>query len=228
MLDKKDVLFRVSHRFYPTIRSGYDTYFGLNGPASIFISLGFGIRDNLSLSLGHANTKHEFELSLKWLPIEQGDWPFSFGLNGGGSLFTEPEPCEHVWRSENMKFNIQALISRQLSNSITIILVPGFSTNTNYGNPLSEDTFSLGVGGRFLLFDNLALIGEWVPVVDGYKQKTNSWGAGLDYKIGGHVFQVVITNAIGLTTDMYVSGGDLDIADNDYRLGFNIFRMFWF
>jgi len=58
-IGRKEVLFRVSHRFYPAIRECYDSYFGLNGPAFILISLGYGIFDNLSFAFGHTNLNHE-------------------------------------------------------------------------------------------------------------------------------------------------------------------------
>ena len=79
-----------------------------------------------------------------------------------------------------------------------------------------------------VLFNNVSLVGEWLPVLSGYKANSDSWGLGFEYKIGGHVFQAFLSNSFGLTTDQFSPGGDLVLADNDYRFGFNIFRTFWF
>ena len=45
-MEKHDVLFRISHRFIPKTDSGYDGFYGLDGPAVVFASLGYGITDN--------------------------------------------------------------------------------------------------------------------------------------------------------------------------------------
>jgi hypothetical protein len=230
-IGKKEVLFRVSHRFYPAIREGYDSYFGLNGPANIFISLGYGIAENLSFAFGHSKLNHEWEFTLQWRALEQGtqfNFPLSVSLKGSGSLITEKQKDKSVFRSENMKANLQLIMSRQFSNALSLELVPSFSTNTNTFDPLSENTFILGTGGRFMVFEYFSFIGEWLPVLSGYKNKFNGWGLGAEYKIGGHVFQVFVTNAVGLTSDQFITGGDLSFKDNDYRFGFNIFRSFWF
>ena len=79
-----------------------------------------------------------------------------------------------------------------------------------------------------MILENFSLVGEWLPILSGYKNKFNGWGFGAEYKVGGHVFQVVVTNAFGLTSDQFITGGDLNFKDNDFRLGFNIFRSFWF
>ncbi|UCE05950.1 MAG: hypothetical protein JSW07_20560 [bacterium] len=227
----KNLLFRVSHRFFRPISNGYNEYYGLNGPAFILISLGYGFRENLSLTMGHSNYNHEWEVGFNWLALKQGQipmLPISVAVIGGGSLITVPEPCHSVWRSENLKMNLQLSISHQFSDELSLMLVPSFSSNTNTFDPLSENTFVLGTGSRFMFADNFSVIGEWLPVISGYKDELNSWGLGLEYKIGGHVFQVFLTNTYGLTTDQYIIGGDLKLENNHYRVGFNIFRSFWF
>ncbi|MCK7478365.1 MAG: DUF5777 family beta-barrel protein [Candidatus Moduliflexus flocculans] len=42
-IDAKDLLFRISHRFYGPVAEGYDTFFGLDSGANVFFSLGYGI-----------------------------------------------------------------------------------------------------------------------------------------------------------------------------------------
>jgi hypothetical protein len=75
-----------------------------------------------------------------------------------------------------------------------------------------------------------------VPILSGYTEtftvgnfnRFDSWGGGIEIATGGHVFQIVVSNTVGLTSDQYLRGGDLDIADffdGEFRLGFNIFRV---
>lgn len=145
-------------------------------------------------------------------------------------MITQKHEGKEVFRSENTKLNLQMSLSRQVTNSLSFLLVPAYSSNTNrypfHSEPPSKGTWMLGTGGRWTIIDDFSFIGEWVPVLSGYKANANGWGSGFEYKIGGHVFQVFITNCFGLTSDQFLPGGDLKLSDNDFRLGFNIFRTF--
>ena len=228
-IGKGRLLFRVSHRFYPAIRSGYDSFYGLDGPAVILLSFGYGLRDNLDLTLARTKLNKEVELSLKWVMFEQGKiltLPFSAALNLGGSLVTQSQPDRKVFRADNMKFNLQVILSHQVSNTLSLVLVPAYSSNTNHWDSPSEGTFALGAGGRWMIFNDFSIIWEWIPVLAGYKDNSNGWGLGIEKKVGGHVFQVFILNSIGLTSDQFIPGGDFRLKDWDFRIGFNIFRKF--
>ena len=228
---KGELLFRISHRYNRTMREGEDHLFGLDGPAQILLSLGYGIRDNVSVTLGRTNLNDVVELSCTWRFIEQGrrtGLPFSASMHVGGSLETETERCEDVYESDNLKFNAQLSLSHQLSDAFSLLLVPAFSSNTNPSKSSSEGTFILGLGGRLTFMDNLSIIWESLPILSGYKAESQGWGLGLEYKVGDHVFQVFLTNVLGLTTGQFLPGGDLKLKNSDYRLGFNIFRSFWF
>ncbi|UCE18047.1 MAG: hypothetical protein JSV84_14460 [Gemmatimonadota bacterium] len=228
-LFRGELLFRIAHRYNRALRDGEDHLFGLDGPAKILLSLGYGIRDNVSVTLGRTNLSDVVELSCNWRFIEQGKRygvPLSASLNVGGSL--ETERCEDIWESDNLKFSAQLSLSHQASESFALLLVPAYSSNTNPSASSSEGTLILGLGGRFTFVSNLSLIWESLPHLSGYEAESQGWGAGLEYKTGGHVFQVFLTNMLGLTSDQFIPGGDFKITDSDYRLGFNIFRSFWF
>jgi len=83
-IGKGKVLFRLSHRFFPAVKEGYDVFYGLDGPASMLLGLGYGFSDNISLTLSRANVSKEFELALKWTLIDQSgtDGPISMALVG--------------------------------------------------------------------------------------------------------------------------------------------------
>jgi len=229
MIEKGRFLFRVSHRFYQPVSSGYDAFFGLDGSAATLIGFGYGISDKLGLSLSRTNQFQEVELGLHWLILEQGQkptLPFSAALHAGTSLITQSQPDKSLFDSDNFKLNIQLSITHQLSNRFSLLIVPAYSTNTDNFDVDSKGTLALGLGGRFMFLEDLSLIGEWVPVLSGYKDKGSGWGLGLEKKIGGHVFQFFVSNVFGLTSDQFVSGGDLLLKDGDFRIGFNIFRSF--
>jgi mono/diheme cytochrome c family protein len=218
-----DVLFRVSHRFSDPVDSGFDDLLGLDGYANILLSLGYGITDNLTVTLGRARTYKEYELSADWLVAEQGKTaglPFSATLHGGASLVTDGSPDEG-------KLYAAVSLSRQFSRRLSVLVVPAFVTNASHFAVDPESTFSLGIGARYMILNEFSIIAEWVPALSGYKEIEGSgWGVGIEKRIGGHVFQVFVNNALGLTPAQYLPGGDLRLGDLDFRIGFNIFRTF--
>ena len=219
---KGDVLFRISHRFADPVDSGFDNFLGLDGYANILLSLGYGITDNLTVTIGRARTYKEFELSADWLVAEQGKTaglPFSATLHGGASLATDGSPDEG-------KIFAALSLSRQLTRRLSVLVVPAFVTNANHFADDPESTFSVGLGGRWMIFNEFSIIAEWVPALTGYKEIESGWGLGIEARIGGHVFQVFVNNALGLTPAQVLPGGDLRLGDFDFRIGFNIFRTF--
>jgi len=227
-IGKGELLFRISHRYYPSIAEGYDSFYGLDGPAVILLSLGYGFSDNLSLTLARTKLDKEVELSMKWVLFrqEKSKMPLSGALNVGGSLVTESQPERDVFDADNMKFNIQAILSYQLSDALSFALVPAYSSNTNHWDPAPEGTLALGTGGRLMIFNDFSIIWEWNPVLSGYKANSHGWALGIEKKVGGHVFQVFLLNSAGLTSSQFLPGGDLKLQDGDFRIGFNIFRLF--
>jgi hypothetical protein len=227
-LSRGEFLFRVSHRFQPAISSGWDSLFGLDGPAFILFGFGYGITDSLMVTVGRSRLNQEWEFNADWAFLEQAarnSLPFSATLHAAGSLVSQDEPVGAQWSG---RFRLSALVSvsYQLNDRLSFLLVPAFSSNTNFWESDSEGTFALGMGGRFMVFDDFSLIAEWVPALAGYKDLYSGWGLGVEKKIGGHVFQFFVTDSIGLIAAQYLPGGDLRLGDGDFRIGFNIFRTF--
>jgi hypothetical protein len=225
---KGELLFRISHRFQPPTSSGWDSFYGLDGPAFILFSFGYGITDDLMVTVGRSRLYQEWELNADWAFLEQGaksSLPFSATLHVGANLVSQDEPLGADWSG---RFRLSALVSLayQFNDRLSFLLVPAFCTNTNFFEPNSEGTFALGFGGRFTVFDEFSIIAEWVPTLAGYNDLYSAWGLGIEKKIGGHVFQVFITDSLGIIDSQYLSGGDLKLGDGDFRFGFNIFRSF--
>jgi len=188
-LDKGQILFRISHRFFPAVKDGLNEFFGLDGPAAMLLGLGYGITDNFAVMLSRSNRFKEVELALKWNFVHQGgpsNFPFSAALNLSGSTITQDLPEE----TEKSKVNFQLLLSRQISSRFSFLLVPSFSSNANHWDESSEGTFSMGTGMRYMVLNDLSIIVEWIPILAGYEANSSGWGVGIEKKIGGHVFQV--------------------------------------
>lgn len=227
-LSEGEFLFRISHRFQPAVSSGWDSFFGFDGPAFILFSLGYGITDSLTATVGRSKLYQEWELNVDWTLLEQGKGktiPFSATLHLGGGIISQDQPQGAEWAGR-FRFNALLSVAHQLNDRFSFLFVPAYSSNSNFWEPSSDGTFSLGIGGRFMLLNDLSLIAEWIPRLAGYKDIYSGWGFGVEKKIGGHVFQFFITDSIGLTPAQFLPGGDLKLGEGDFRFGFNIFRTF--
>jgi len=228
IIEKGEFQFRVSHRFVPEVTSGRDFFFGLDGPANVLLGLGYGLGDHLAVTLGRTNFFQEAELGLDWLIAEQskGRFSFSSALHIGGSLVTRSEEGVGLFAAQHMKFNVQLSLSRQFSDRLSLLLVPSYSSNTNHWESPSQGTLAVGLGGRWMVGNDLSVIAEWVPVLGGFRADFSGLGIGLEKKIGGHVFHVFFLSSSGLTSDQFLPGGDLNLLRGGFHFGFNIFRTF--
>jgi mono/diheme cytochrome c family protein len=227
LIERGRYLFRVAHRFFPAVDTGWDTFFGLDGPGAILLGFGYGLSDRLSVTLGRTNQFQEWDLAFHYKALDQDEsLPFGAAVHAGASLTTAALPGRTVFSSGNFRVHGELSLSRRLSESLSLLVVPAFVSNPDQRDAGRGGTFAVGLGGRWMFLDGLALIAEWVPVLAGYSAGANGWSFGLEKKIGGHVFQFFVLNAVGSTPGQYLPGPDLRDQDDHLRIGFNIYRAF--
>ncbi|MFQ5568168.1 MAG: DUF5777 family beta-barrel protein [Rhodothermales bacterium] len=235
-LDAGSVLFLIGHRFNPKISDGYDALFGLDGSGIIYLSVGHALTDDFLIALGRSNASDNVELQARYRIARQDGprrWPVAVSAQAAVNWISEKPPGESRYRSEAFKFTGQVSLAREIAPGVGVAVVPGLLINPAENVEGEDPMVTLGLGGRWRFYRNLSLVGEWVPILSGFTRTTtfgndirfDSWGGGLEITTGGHVFQIVVSNTVGLTTDQYLRGGDLDITEGDLRLGFNIFRI---
>ena len=236
-VDQGTWLFLISHRFNPEISEGYDALYGLDGSGIIYLSMGYAVTDDLLFALGRSNAADNVELQGRYRFAQQrGSSPAGVAAQVALNWVSEsPGGDEGRFRSDAFKVTGQVSLTRQLGR-VGVAVVPGITLNPVEEVEGEDPLITVGLGGRWtvaqLARSRLSLIGEWAPIVSGYTRTTtfgndirfDSWGGGLEISIGGHVFQIVVSNSVGLTSDQYLRGGDLDAAEGEMRLGFNIFR----
>ena len=236
MIPANNFLFLIGHRFNPRLKDGYDAFFGLDGSGIIFLNLAYAFSDNFLVNLGRSNADDDVELHAKYRIHEQdsqGGWPISLGIQTSLNWLSEKQAGQNRLRGEVLKFTTQLMITRAITEDLGVGVVPGILFNPSTTESDEDALLTIGVGGRWRFYRNFSITAEWVPIVSGFtrtatfgnQNRFDSWGAGLEIATGGHVFQILLSNSVGLTTDQYLRGGDLDIQEGDVRLGFNIFRI---
>ncbi len=235
MVDKGDFLFLISHRFIPPVKAGYEAFWGLDGSGIIFLNLGYAISNRLFVNLGRSNSQDELELDIKFGLKRQypGDkLPFAASVMGFLGWITETRGDEDAFRSEAFRPGLQLSLSSQLVKGASLNVVPGILFNPSSELDGEDPVVTLGLAGKIHIWKSISIIGEWVPILSGYTptftsgelNRFDTWGAGIELGVGGHAFQIIVTNSAGLTTPQYLNGGSLDTGDDGVRLGFNIFR----
>lgn len=250
-LEKGTFSYRIAHRWLGKVGDGFGQFFGLDSGAHMFTQLAFPLRDNLVVNLARSGNNATFEFSAKWRFLREkndGSVPLSAAVNVGLDWETIKEildpdnPTQFLKRSNGERFHWfgQVALSKQLSNRISILLVPGILVNGNVNTTDEDAIFTVGFAGKFMLAKDFSVFVEGVPILSGDTGAAPIGGArpeggrnvfndaftiGLERKVGGHVFHVYITNSLGLAAGQYMSGGDLDFTNGDFRLGFNIYRI---
>ena len=231
-LPKRTLLFLISHRFVPEVSGGYEVFYGLDGPGIINFSLGYALTDRLLFAVSRSNSIDDLEVQLRYQIARQGGpRRLPVGLAAHGTLNWLTEDRESI--EEPIKWALQISATRELAPGLSVAFVPGLLTNPSEEEEGEKMLITLGLGGRWNFYKRVSLVAEWAPMVSGYTETRTSgflnrydhFGGGLEIATAGHVFQIVLTNSLGLTTDQYLRGGDLDLLDGEARLGFNIFRM---
>lgn len=118
--------------------------------------------------------------------------------------------------------NLAFPISRTITRRAEFFLMPTISLRANpFPGPFSpeENLFGLGLGATVKVRPSVALTGEYVARLDGFKpfpRDTISWG--VQKRTLRHVFEFVFSNSFGTTTSHMLQGGDF------FKIGFNIQR----
>ncbi|MDQ7053296.1 MAG: DUF5777 family beta-barrel protein [candidate division KSB1 bacterium] len=244
-------VYRISHRFRSPVRDGFDRLFGLDGGAYMMTQMGLPLSDNLYFTLARSAINATFELAGKWRFWQQMDsgWPpISAALVAGvawATLKQVPDPSApngaFLPRTAGERFSLfaQLPVSKVLGDRLSLLLVPGILFNGNVSMTDEKPLVTLGVAGRWEMNRKYGLFVEWVPILsgaedaavvggprieDGMRMLNDTFSVGMEIAVGGHVFHVFVTNSGGNTTNQYLSGGNFDFVDGEFRLGFNIYR----
>jgi hypothetical protein len=248
-LEKGAFLYRIAHKFNSPVRAGFDQLFGLDGGSSMLTQLAFPLSNKLSVTVERSKVNATFEIGAKWRLLREktdGSMPISAALYTGVDWATAKvipnRPTLSRTAGERFAFFAQVPVSKQIAKRVSFVVTPGILLNGNVRLDGEDPLITLGVGGRVALSQKYSFFAEIVPVLSGDQTAAtvgsppikngqltffDTFAAGLEIKVGGHIFHLFVSNSAGNTTNQYMSGGDFDVADDlrNLRLGFNIYRI---
>ena len=223
----KVLQFMIQHRF-GSIENGFYDLFGTD-EAVVRYDLKYGFNDFFSIGVGRSGIKKTYDIfsKIKLMRQKSGQrgTPFTLAVFSKAEIQTVIKKMDFT---DRLTFDIQALIARKFSRSLSLQVMPTLiHRNMVETEGDMHDMFSLGFGGRMKLtkrasinFDTFFPIGNRG---DSYRQ---GWGIGFDIETGGHVFQLMVTNAQGSYESEYIENAKGTVDGYDIYLGFNISRVF--
>jgi hypothetical protein len=228
---------RFSHRFNQSIDQGsasdrLHSLFGLDSNADVSIGASWAVRRDLELSLLRSNVLDDVELAAKYVVFQQAPaLPGSLAIRIGGDIRTEKDVDDR-----STVFG-QAILSRQFGKRVEIFAMPSYATNAGRAvsgttsGALFHHAFNVPVGGAFVIKNGLSVVGELVPKNRDLPNDVHTdlgWALGLKSAIGGHFFEVLLTNNNATHVDQYVTSTyqGAPLNRGDLHIGFNIERRF--
>ncbi|HEX2867405.1 MAG TPA: DUF5777 family beta-barrel protein [Ignavibacteriales bacterium] len=229
MLQRGNLQFEISHRFYPFIKTGYKTFYGLDGPVNMRLALGYAIWDNFTVTLGRSNFNGNVDLRAKYkfLQVPGAFLPVVSAFRLGGAWNTETGERSSTDK-RNFQFYGQLIVNTFYRKTLGLGLVPSYLYNSNIFTPETEHSFTMGTYIAGYITHSLGLIFEWNPTISGYRLKANPVAFGIEINTGGHFFKILLTNSTLMNPSQYLAGAPDAVKDNSWRLGFNITRLFGF
>lgn len=229
----KELEFIISHRF-GAINLGFDELFGLD-QSNIRFALEYGLTDNLTIGAGRSSFEKTYDSFLKYSLVKQrkgeNSFPFAISLFGSVAVKTikDYDPADKRSFAESLSYVGQVLIARKFSSSFSFQLTPTYiHRNTVQINADPHDIFALGFGSRIKLSKRVSLNSEYYLAFNESASinARNSLAFGVDIETGGHVFQLILSNAITMIEKSFIAENTGNFFGGDIHFGFNISRTF--
>ncbi len=230
---------KFTHRFNQSLIDGsledqWHSLFGLDSNADVVFGAAWALRPHTEFSLARSNTNDTVEAAVKYVFLQQAEAvPASVTFRGGVDWRTERN------LDDRTSLFAQAIVSKQFGGGkMEVFLLPTFVTKAgravtgDTSHALFENAFNVPIAFAYRIKPPLMVIAEIIPpngdLPDELGGSDIGWSLGVKRAIGGHWFEILLTNNQSTLTDQYVTstyqGSPLD-AD-DIKLGFNIERRF--
>ncbi len=223
---------RFSHRFNQSLDQGqaFRSLFGLDAGANVGLGLSYVPFRDFEISLLRSNVLDTYDLAAKYVVTQQARRiPFSCAIRIGGDARTERQ------LDDRYSAYAQAIVSHQFGRRLDLYVMPTYITkagriaNGERSSALFKTAFNVPAGAVFALGSGYGIVAEVVPPNRDLPDDTKAdlgWAVGIKHAIGGHLFEILLTNNNGMTTDQYVTStyNGEPFRSRDLRLGFNIER----
>jgi hypothetical protein len=245
----KTLEFNIAHRFGDmdiTDKKGSNigghTLYGLENASNIRFALTYGINDKFSVGIGRSKMNEHVDGNLKFRFLEQKEngLPISAAYYASAAVSFVANVADDKFENR-MSYAHQLIIASKITRGISLEILPTL-VHRNYvdqtvlhpeNNSVDEnDIFAIGVAGRFKITKRMAFVFDYFHTFSEFRDADNGYydaiGAGIEIETGGHVFHINVTNSAGLIANDIIPSTTSDWGRGEYKLGFNISRVFSF
>lgn len=234
-LEARNLNSLIMHNF-GLVSSGIEEFYGLDQNAAVRLGFDYGVTDKLTIGIGRTSVEDNVDLRAKYLIIEQlesGKIPVQIAIKGDVGINTQKNTqFDDFTFQERLNYFASMMIARKFNKQLSLQIAPmvaHFNTvKIEQAGIIPENThFGLGVGGRYAFDERKAITLEFLPVVGERSPGTfNHFAIGYEIETGGHVFQMFFMSGKWFTEQHLLARTNTDFFEGDFRLGFNINRVF--
>jgi len=128
-----------------------------------------------------------------------------------------------------LAFYYEIIIGRKFSESFSLQLSTVFIHRNLVALTNEEnDVYALGIGTRMKLSKRMAIVADYHYIAKGLNKNVykDPFSIGFDIETGGHVFQLLFSNATGMNEKSFITNTTINWARGSIRFGFNLSRIF--
>ena len=224
---------RISHRF-GTLNQGAYNLFGIDQINNVRLGLEYGFLDWLMAGAGRSLYEKTFDAFLKFTILKQTTGESEIPVSVSALASYAVRSLNYgvtVPFSSRSAYVAQVLVARKFNNEISLQLTPSF-VHRNLLPTVSEpnNLFAIGTGGKLSLTKRISFNAEYYILLNpaGYANQKiyNPLTVGFDIYTGGHVFQLMLTNSMGIIEKSFIGETTERWNNGGIHFGFNISRVF--
>lgn len=231
MLGKNDLNFMIMHNF-GEISSGIEDFYGIDQGANVRLAFDYGLSDKLSIGVARTSVEDNVDFTAKYAVLRQMESdkvPVTIVFRGNMGITTEK--AYDLSFVERLNYLGALMIARKFEDKFSLQITPmvaHFNTVFPGANEkLYNTSAGLGLGGRIKLDERKSITFEYLPVLFNKNDDVVSHAAiGYEIETGGHVFQMFLMSGRMFTEQHLLAQNEIDFFAADFRLGFNINRVF--
>ncbi|MEO0472322.1 MAG: DUF5777 family beta-barrel protein [Bacteroidota bacterium] len=223
----------IAHRF-GRLNGGFAELFGLD-QANMRFGFEYGVTNWLNLGVGRSNVRKTYDGYVKARLLRQssGKRKFPFSLTALSAMQVNtlpwPDPTRENFYSSRLSFTHQIMIARKFNESLSLQIMPTLVHRNFVASQEEEnDVWSIGAGGRIKLSPSVTLNVEYYYLLPGFTADNfeDSFSVGFDIETGGHVFQLIFSNTIAMTENLFIAESTNQWDRGEINFGFNLSRVF--
>lgn len=233
---------RIGHRFgnLGGPGGGWGNFYGLESAADVLLGVEYGFSDHVMFGINRTKGTGPLKQNVNGIGkikfFEQSEkMPFSWAIMGMGSFSTMKQSTSgdvltsFNKQSHRFSYHTEMILARKFANRFSLQFTGGITHRNVVEANDKNDIYTIGACTRLQVTKAMGLI---LDIKKPFSSIRNSFnyipaGAGLEWETGGgHVFQLNVTNARGLSETDYIPYTNDDWTQGEFRLGFTISRLF--